>query len=82
MPPSLARRSSKRAEYRSWPMAETGKEKKAMKDEAQPPNTAEGFARFKEMTRRIVAVPKAEIDEKAREYARARKKKRCVTAGR
>jgi hypothetical protein len=41
---------------------------------AAEPATA--LERFTEFARRIVAVPKAEVDEKAREYAKTRKKRR------
>jgi hypothetical protein len=39
------------------------------------------FERFKEFTRRLVAVPKAEIDKQARAYRRRRKVARRRRAG-
>lgn len=43
-----------------------------MKD-ARPPTP---FERLTDFARRIVAVPKAEVDKRAKEYARTRKKNR------
>jgi hypothetical protein len=34
------------------------------------------FERFEDFTRRIMAVPKKEIDEKAKEYERKKKRKK------
>jgi len=54
--------------------APRGQEKKeVIKDDARPPTP---FERFTDLARRIVTVPKAEIDKRAKVYARTRKKKR------
>ncbi len=47
-----------------------------MKDDAggRPPLTP--FQRFTDFARRLIAVPKAEIDEKAREYERRKKERK------
>lgn len=44
---------------------------------ATKPNEKETpFEKFKEFTRKVVSVPKAEIDRREREYQESRKKKR------
>lgn len=45
------------------------------------PTAAEKFERFKEFTRRLVAVPKAEIDKQARAYRRRRRRGRRAKRG-
>ncbi len=49
-----------------------------MKDEKpRPPPERSSFQRFTDFTRRLMSVPKAEIDERAREYEqRKRERKR------
>jgi hypothetical protein len=42
------------------------------KDEASP----QEFRRFAELTRRLLAVPKAEIDEKVEQWRQGRRKRR------
>jgi hypothetical protein len=50
-----------------------------MKDEAKPLNAAEGFERFKELTRRIVAVPKKELEEQERKWKKRKMRTNAKT---
>jgi len=52
--------------------APKGKAKEAMKDAARPPSPEEAFERFKALTQRIISVPKAEVDERAKLWAKGR----------
>ena len=47
-----------------------------MKDEKpRPPPEQTAFQRFTEFTRRLMGVPKSEIDERAREYERKKRER-------
>jgi hypothetical protein len=49
--------------------------------EAKPPEQPTPFDKFREFTRRVVSVPKAEIDRREKEYKLARRRKRPTTTG-
>ena len=57
--------------------AKTGKKKEAVsRAEVGVPDPAEAFERLKAATRHLATIPKAELDRRAKAWAKARKRKR------